>query len=147
MLQYFKQAGLVQYVDQQPKTWQEAIQMSCRLLLEQGYITQDYVDEIISCVQEYGPYICIAPHVAMPHASENSQGVLGTGIAFTKFPEAVKFLDESTNEIKEAQLFFTLAAKDSQAHLQNISNLMELLMEEDKVEALMTTSSMLIMIS
>ena len=39
-------------------------------------IDQSYVDEIIQCVETFGPYIIIAPEVAMPHSSEESAGVL-----------------------------------------------------------------------
>lgn len=48
--------------------WQEAITKSAAPLLEQGYIDSGYLKAMIDSVHEYGPYIVIAPMVAMPHA-------------------------------------------------------------------------------
>lgn len=141
MLEYFDKHGLVKYVQNQPETWQEALQLSCQSLIEQGLITEEYVDEIIQNVKDNGPYIVIADQVAMPHAMSNSPGVTGTGISFTKFPKPVIFHDEATGEDKPATLFFTLAAKNAEEHLENITHLMDLLMDEETVAALLETKT------
>ncbi|MDO4670439.1 MAG: PTS sugar transporter subunit IIA [Aerococcus sp.] len=141
MLKYFKENQLVQYVEKQPKDWQEAVRVSCQPLIEGHYITDDYANEIVNNVVEHGPYIVIADQIAMPHALAESPGVLGTGISFTKFQEPVHFYDEKLGEDKYATLFFTLAAKDADSHLKNIQDLMELLMNEEAVAALLATHS------
>lgn len=134
MLKYFHENELVRFCDETPSNWEEAIQMSCQTLLEKKYITQVYVDEIIDCVKKHGAYIVIVPGVAMPHSSEDSQGVLGTAISFTKMKEDVVF--EEGNPDKNARLFFTLAAKNSEEHMENIANLSEMLMTDGLIEAL-----------
>ncbi len=48
---------------------------------------------------------------------------------------------ESEEEEKSAVLFFTLAAKDAEAHMENIQNLSELLMTDGLVEDLVATKS------
>ena len=75
MLTYFWEQELIHYPDKEPVSWQEAIQESCLILLKH-IIDQSYVDEIIQCVETFGPYIIIAPEVAMPHSSEESAGIL-----------------------------------------------------------------------
>ncbi len=110
------------------KDWEEAIRLSGEILKQNELITDQYVDQVINDVKEYGPYIVIVPGVAMPHSSAKNEGVLGTGIGFTLLPEAVSF--EAGNPEKDAQLFFMLAAKDSAAHMENIANLSDLLMTE-----------------
>ena len=85
MLTYFWEQELIHYSDKEPVSWQEAIQESCLILLQKHIIDQSYVDEIIQCVETFGPYIIIAPEVAIPHSSEESAGVFGTAISFTKF--------------------------------------------------------------
>lgn len=80
MLTYFWEQELIHYPDKEPVSWQEAIQESCLILLQKHIIDQSYVDEIIQCVETFGPYIIIAPEVAMPHSSEESAGVFGTAI-------------------------------------------------------------------
>ena len=134
MLKYFYDNELVHFCEETPSNWEEAIQLSCQTLLAKEYITQQYVDEIISCVKQHGAYIVIVPGVAMPHSSEDSQGVLGTAISFTKMKEDVVF-EEGNNE-KNARLFFTLAAKNSEEHMENIAKLSEMLMTEGVIEAL-----------
>ena len=142
MLNYFKENDLVLYSQEQPATWEEAIRISCEKLLEKELITEQYVDEIIKSVNTHGPYIVIVPQVAMPHAQPDSESVLGTGISFTKFPEEIQFYDEEYEEDKPASLFFTLAAKDSEAHLENIANLIELLEDEELCKKLLETDTL-----
>ncbi|EOI03069.1 hypothetical protein UAY_00816 [Enterococcus moraviensis ATCC BAA-383] len=140
MLKYFYENELIRFCENTPASWSEAITLSCQTLLEKGMITQQYIDEIIACVQKYGPYIVIVPGVAMPHSSEDSQGVLGTAISFTKMSQDVVF--EDGNDEKNARLFFTLAAKNNEEHVENISKLSEMLMTDGVIEALMTVETM-----
>lgn len=139
MLNYFYDNGLINYSDKETTDWREAIAESCQLLLDKKIIDQTYVDEIIRCVEEHGPYIVIVPEVAMPHSSEESEGVFGTAISFTKMKHSVSF--ESADEEKSAVLFFTLAAKNPEEHMENIQNLSELLMTEGLIERLAETQS------
>ena len=76
----------------------------------------------------------------MPHSSEKSEGVFGTAISFTKMKSEIVF-DDPTEE-KKAVLFFTLAAKNSEEHMENIQNLSELLMTEGLIEDLVRTNSL-----
>ncbi|MGX6970862.1 PTS sugar transporter subunit IIA [Vagococcus bubulae] len=138
MLKYFYDNDLVKYSDKEITDWKEAIQESCDLLQHKNIINETYVEEIISCVEEHGPYIVIVPQVAMPHSSEKSEGVFGTAISFTKLKQPVTFDDE---EQKEAILFFTLAAKNPEEHMTNIQNLSELLMTEGLIEDLVDTEN------
>ncbi|WP_288227641.1 PTS sugar transporter subunit IIA [uncultured Enterococcus sp.] len=139
MLNYFYDNGLINYSEKEITDWREAIAESCQLLLDKKIIDQTYVDEIIRCVEEHGPYIVIVPEVAMPHSSEESEGVFGTAISFTKMKHSVSF--ESADEEKSAVLFFTLAAKNPEEHMENIQNLSELLMTEGLIERLAETQS------
>ena len=139
MLNYFWDNHLVRYSTKSITTWQEAIQESCSTLLEKNLISQQYVDEIIECVTIHGPYIVIVPHVAMPHSSEKSKGVFGTAISFTKMKHDIVF--DSDEEEKTASLFFTLAAKNPEEHMENIQKLSELLMTENLIDDLLKTET------
>ncbi|MDT2640948.1 PTS sugar transporter subunit IIA [Enterococcus dongliensis] len=139
MLKYFLDNDLVKYSEKEITDWKEAIAESCQLLLEKEIIDQTYVEEIIRCVEEHGPYIVIVPEVAMPHSSEDSEGVFGTAISFTKMKQPIQF--ESKDEEKSAVLFFTLAAKNTEEHMENIQNLSELLMTDGLIESLVATNS------
>ena len=92
-------------------------------------MTADYKEAIIANVENLGPYICIAPHVAMPHARPE-QGALKTQIAVTLFRKEVVFNREDARAI----LFISLAAADADSHLSMLMKISELLQDEDKAE-------------
>ena len=81
MLKYFFDNDLIYYSERDITDWRDAISESCQLLLDKKIIDQIYVDEIIRCVEEHGPYIVIVPEVAMPHSSEDSNCLLYTSDA------------------------------------------------------------------
>ncbi|EMF0169960.1 PTS sugar transporter subunit IIA [Enterococcus hirae] len=137
MLKYFLDQGLVKYSDKEITDWKEAVAESCQLLLDKKLIDQSYVDEIIQCVEEHGPYIVIVPKVAMPHSSADSEEVYGTAISFTKMKRPIQFDQEE----KSASLFFTLAAKNVDQHMENIQKLSELLMIDGLIDRLADTDS------
>ena len=115
--------------------WREAIRMSCEVLEADGTVEGNYKEDIIACVEKYGPYIVLMPGPAMPHSQEGEKGVHKTTIAFMKLEEPVSF--EEGNPDMDAVLFFTLASCDNEQHLENMSKLSEMLMNEDLVEELM----------
>ena len=140
MLSYFLENHLINISHKHPKDWQEAIRISGEIMKENNLVTDEYIDQVIADVKQYGPYIVIVPGVAMPHSQADSSGVLGTGIGLTIFPEAVSF-DQKDPE-KDAQLFFMLAAKDNPTHMKNIANLSNLLMEDGMIEDLHKVKSL-----
>jgi len=115
--------------------WQEAIRMSCESLEADHTVESNYKEDIIECVKKYGPYIVIMPNVAMPHSQEFARGVNKTAIAFMKLKKPVSF--EPGDPEKDAQLFFTLASCNPDQHLENMTKLSELLMNEAALEALL----------
>jgi mannitol operon transcriptional antiterminator len=48
--------------------WEEAIRIGGELLVKNDFVEERYVEAMVSNVREMGPYIVIAPGVAMPHA-------------------------------------------------------------------------------
>ncbi len=121
------------------KDWKDAIRMSCEVLEADGTVEENYKEDIIACVEKYGPYIVIMPNVALPHSQEGAKGVHKTAISFLKLEEPVSF--EEGNEDMNAQLFFTLASCNSEQHLANMSKLSELLSNEDVMKELETAKN------
>lgn len=109
--------------------WQEAVKAACQPLLDDGTIEPVYPAEIIRKVEELGPYIVIAPDIAIPHAQEGL-GVNETAICFMKTEQPVSFADDGEHD---ARLFFVLASTDNAKHLENLSELAELLSDEEFV--------------
>lgn len=113
--------------------WQDAIRKSTSLLEEHGYVEARYKEEIIANVKNLGPYIVIADNIALPHARPE-QGAISTQMAVTLFREPVVFETGA-----EAQLFITLAAKDSDSHLEALMQISELLSDETYVEKIVAS--------
>lgn len=139
MLKYFVENNYVKFADE-AKDWKDAIRMSCETLEKAGAIEEKYKEDIIACVEKYGPYIVIAPNIALPHSQEGEQGgVHKTAIAFMKLEKAVSF--EEGNPECDAQLFFTLASCNPEQHLENMSKLSDMLCNDELVEELLSAKN------
>ena len=114
--------------------WQEAIRMACVPFVKDGTVDAEYAEDVIRCVQKYGPYIVLFPGVAMPHSQEGGPSVHGTGISFMRLKKPVSF--DPGDPDKWADLFFAIAANDPVQHLDNIRSLMEVLQNEALLERL-----------
>ena len=124
---------------EEARDWKEAIRMSCEPLEADGTVEANYKEDIIACVEKYGPYIVIIPDVAMPHSQEGAVGVNKTAISFMKLKKAVSF--EPGDPEKDARLFFTLASCNPEQHLNNMMRLSEMLSNEEIVAALLEADS------
>jgi len=138
MLREFVERKHVKFAEE-AKDWREAIRMSCEVLEADGTVEGNYKEDIIACVEKYGPYIVIMPNVAMPHSQEHAKGVNKTAVAFMKLNKPVSFTPG--NPDTDARLFFTLASCNSDQHLDNMSRLSELLMNEELVNELAGAST------
>ncbi len=116
-------------------SWEDAIIASCQPLVDDNTIEPVYVQAVIDCVHEHGPYIVIAPDVAMPHSTANADGVNGTAISFMRVKEPVVFVEG--NPDKNARLFFVLASTDAEKHMENIVKLTDILMNPDIIKDLL----------
>ncbi|WP_448820792.1 PTS sugar transporter subunit IIA [Cetobacterium sp.] len=111
----------------QVDSWEEAIKIASHPLLEKGYIEPRYIDTMISKVNELGFYIVLSEDVAMPH-SRPEDGVLKMGMSLLKLNTPAKF---GNNNV---QIVITLAAKDNESHIDALTNLVELLNDDEKIE-------------
>jgi len=116
----------IQYVER-VADWQEAIVLAGRPLLSEGVISQAYIDAIIQQKKAIGPFFVIAPQIAMPHARPE-QGALGLGLSVLLLGTAVKFDSEENDPVK---VLFMFAAPDSNSHIEMISQLAEVLSDEN----------------
>jgi mannitol/fructose-specific phosphotransferase system IIA component (Ntr-type) len=53
--------------------WEEAIRAAGNVLIDNGLVTNEYVEETINGVKELGPYSVITKGVAMPHFKKSSR--------------------------------------------------------------------------
>ena len=108
--------------------WEDAVRASVQPLIDAGAVKAAYGDSIVNSVKKFGPYIVIAPDIAIPHA-EDKDNVNETTICFMKSNTPVVFDPEDRE--KDARLFFVLASNDEEKHLSNLERLMEYLSDEE----------------
>lgn len=114
--------------------WEEAVRAAAAPLLRDGAIEAVYIQSMIDCINQYGPYIVIAPNIAMPHAQGGGEGVLDTGISFMKVERPVHFSESSEHD---ARILFVLASVDNEAHLNLLQALVEAISDEEFVDQLL----------
>ncbi|MCE7791770.1 PTS sugar transporter subunit IIA [Salipaludibacillus sp. CUR1] len=120
--------------------WREAIKVSAEPLLKQGKITENYIQAMIDNIDNLGPYILIAPNVALPHARPEA-GVNERGIALTVFKKDVEFPAGTDNKSDTARLFICLAATDSETHLNFLKGISSWIEDEKFINRLLETES------
>ena len=128
-------ADRIKFVDK-ANSWEEAIRLSSRPLIDQEFIQESYLDAMIDGVNEFGPYMILADGVAMPHARPEN-GAIKTGFSFLKLKEGVLF----PNTEIPVTLFFTLSASDADSHIEAIMKLASILGDDDTLEQLTQITS------
>ena len=78
--------------------YEEAIKISCDLLKENNSINDNYFDAILAKIDEFGPYFCMAPKFAMPHARPED-GALENDLCLLKLNEPVDFFRKGNRVI------------------------------------------------
>ncbi len=112
------------------ENWQQAIKLSCAALIEKEAIQPSYIEAIFRSHEELGPYYVVGPGIAMPHARPED-GVKQMALGLTVIREGVNFNSEENDPVK---LLVTLAATDSNSHVDAISQLAELFMNDKHVK-------------
>lgn len=132
-------SGLLQEhisLKEQASTWQQAIQFAAQPLLEKKQINEHYIDSMIQNVLDNGPYIVIMPDVAMPH-SRSEDGAFATAVSVLKLKEGVMFPQD-----KEVHLIIVLAAEDNDAHMELLSDMVDIFMDEEKMNRILQSTTL-----
>ncbi|TNV12483.1 PTS sugar transporter subunit IIA [Buttiauxella sp. B2] len=119
------------------KDWRQAITEVGCLLESGGHTIADYTQEMIKAVETYGPYIVVAPGIALAH-SRPAPSVLKTGLSLTTLAEPVNFGSEENDPV---YIVLGLCAISNNDHLEMISQLVEFLDNEDNIELLKSSNN------
>lgn len=109
------------------KDWEDAIRQSASALVEDNKVTKEYVDAMVNTAKESGPYIVITKHVALPHARPEA-GAKDISIGIATLENPVEFGNDENDPVKYV---FCLSAIDNSSHLRAMSELVELLENEE----------------
>ena len=133
-----KKTGLVEFlakdrirVERETYSWQEAIRKSGEMLLEAGSIERCYLDNIISQIQYYGPYMFITKGIVLAHGKPED-GANCLDVSMTVFEKPIHF-----TEFYDAQIIIMLAVEDQEKHLKILRDIMNLFEEHNGLHEIM----------
>ncbi len=113
--------------------WREAVRAVGRCLVEAGATSDAYTDEMIATVEELGPYIVIAPGIALAHARP-SPAVHRIGIGLVTLDPAVPFGHQENDPVR---IVIGLAATDNEGHVGALASLAGFLADDARRDALL----------
>jgi ascorbate PTS system EIIA or EIIAB component len=112
--------------------WRAAVRLAGDALVSSGATAPPYTDEMIATVEQLGPYIVIAPGIALAH-SRPSPAVLRAGISLVTLSRPVEFGHPRNDPVR---LVVGLAAPDEEGHVTALSTLAEFLADAERRDAL-----------
>jgi PTS system ascorbate-specific IIA component len=99
--------------------WREVIRTVCGPLLEAGAIEAGYIGRCIDMVEEHGPYMVVAPGIALAHARpEDGVNTLCLSVATLSHP--VLFHHQDNDPV---DLVFAFGSPDDKQHVELLSTL------------------------
>ena len=118
-------------------SWRETFELAGLGLVESSRTTSAYTNEMIKAFEELGPYMVIAPGIALAHGRP-SEAVLATGLSLVTLSTPVVFGSTANDPVS---LVIGLAAVDHDSHIDLMAALSELLMSEDTVNFLLKATN------
>lgn len=118
-------------------SWEEAVEQAGKLLVDTGSCEPRYVSAMAEAVRELGPYIVVAPGVAMPHARPE-QGVRRPAVAVVTLERPVEFGHQANDPV---DLVVAFTALDKEAHLATLRAISGLLMDQQSLARVRAATS------
>nr|WP_197684840.1 PTS sugar transporter subunit IIA [Clostridium botulinum] len=126
-------------LNEEAEDWEDAVRRSGEILMNNACVEESYIDAMVNTVKNMGPYIVIAPGIAMPHAAPED-GVLKTGISMLTLKDPISF---GNSEHDPVSAIISICSIDKVNHMKALKELMSIMDEEDflsKVKSIKTPS-------
>ena len=117
--------------------WRSAVRLAGRALERSGAAQPAYADEMVRMIEEHGPYVVIAPGLALAHARPGP-AVLADGLAIVTLAEPVNFGHPHNDPVS---VVLGLAIKSADAHLKTVANLANIFNDSNAIQALAAATS------
>jgi mannitol/fructose-specific phosphotransferase system IIA component (Ntr-type) len=117
--------------------WQDAVRAAGRLLVDNGFAEERYIEGMVKLSAELGPYIVITPGVAIPHARPE-EGAKKVGFAAVTLNPPINFGNEYNDPV---YLVLGFCSPSAEAHVELLTRIARILGEEgflNKVKAAQT---------
>ncbi len=124
-------------IEGEAKTWEEALEQTSSVLLENGCVTDDFYDSCVERERIYPTGLTEYCPVALPHTSK--EHVINQAICALRLAEPVQFysMEDNTKPV-DVRVVLNLAFLDDAQHIQIISRIIRSLKEEDFIKKLIS---------
>ena len=113
--------------NQEAEDWRQAIEIAGELLVQGGFSLPQYVEAMIETVDKLGPYIVLAPGIALAHARPE-QGCISTGFSAISLSSPVEFGNVDNDPVT---LVIAFSSLDKSEHLDALAMLANVLSKPD----------------
>ena len=117
--------------------WRTAVELAGACLSRSGAAEAAYADEMVRMIDEHGPYVVIAPGLALAHARPGPE-VLRDGLAVVTLATPVDFGHPHNDPV---QVVLALAVHSPAHHLGMVAELANRFNDSDAVERLADAAS------
>lgn len=117
--------------------WKSAIHEGVLPLFQSGLVSENYEKAILQNFEKHGTYMVIAPGIVLSHARPED-GVIKQAMSVLNLKNPINFGHETNDPVS---LVITLAAQDNTSHLNALSELMDILICEEKLDILLHSDS------
>ncbi|MDP9026775.1 MAG: PTS sugar transporter subunit IIA [Actinomycetota bacterium] len=117
--------------------WRAAVTLAGAALTASGATTSDYAHEMIRMIEEHGPYVVIAPGLALAHARPGP-AVLRDGLAVVTLATPVPFGNAHNDPVR---VVLALAVASPEHHLPLVAELANVFNDSDAISRLAAAGS------
>lgn len=117
--------------------WEEAVRVAGDLLVDAEVCEPRYVKAMVDVVHEMGPYMVLAPGLALVHARPKD-GVINMGISLVTLDPPVEFGSKRNDPVS---LVIAFGAVDKEKHLGMLQALAEFLEKPTHLRQLLDAAS------
>ena len=113
------------------ETWEDVIRHGGQLMVDAGFTEPTYTEAMIDVVRDMGPYIVLAPGLAMPHARPE-MGAKQVGTALETLEKPIDFGSPENDPVSVAVF---LCAPNKEEHIQLLTDIATLFEDEEFLDA------------
>ena len=136
MLSDYISAGQIQ-LQISVQDWIEAVRAGGDLLVKAGVCEPRYVDAMVQVVEKLGPYMVLAPGIALAHARPED-GVLRVGMSIVTLSTPVNFGSEANDPVR---LVISFGGIDKISHVGMLQELAIFLTEQSNQDLLTSATA------
>jgi len=114
------------------RDWREAVEFSGRALTASGATDAGYTTDMVRMIEEHGPYVVVAPGLALAHARPGP-AVRRDGLAIVTLADPVPFGHPYNDPVR---VVLALAGASSARHLQLVAEIANIFNDSDAVARL-----------